>query len=183
MSEHYQQYPHQQPPPVPPRKRRRAWPWVLLSVGVVMIVMFGGCIALVGTAVDDVSEPTTSATDEPTDATTDEPTDEETTKPAKPKKDPSDGHVIFRVWGKAPSGVDITYGNDGSNHQGKFRDGKFRKRIKLDEGSLYYQVNAQLSGGGNIKCSVKINGVVEKSSASGGYNICSAQINGGITGW
>ncbi|HEX6445347.1 MAG TPA: MmpS family transport accessory protein [Streptosporangiales bacterium] len=91
--------------------------------------------------------------------------------------------VVFKVWGKAPSGVDITYGSDSSNLQG----GKlpFKKSIKLHDDAMYYQVTAQLQGGGRIHCSVTVDGKTKKGVAGGGYNICSAQLNhvGLLGGW
>lgn len=91
--------------------------------------------------------------------------------------------VVFKVWGKAPAGVDITYGNDSSNLQG----GKlpFKKSMKLDDDAMYYNVTAQLQGGGKVHCSVTIDGKTRKGVASGGYNICMAQLNhvGVLGGW
>ncbi|WP_082976412.1 MmpS family transport accessory protein [Nocardia sp. 852002-20019_SCH5090214] len=51
-------YPQQQPPyppqpPQPPQKKRKVWPWVLLAV---VILFFGGCFAIVGTAGKKVSD-------------------------------------------------------------------------------------------------------------------------------
>lgn len=83
--------------------------------------------------------------------------------------------VTFKVWGKAPQGVDITYGNDSSNLQGKKLP--FEKTMKFDKDAMYYQVTAQLQGGGNVKCSVVIGDKTKKGQARGGYNICSAQLN------
>lgn len=61
----YQQYPQQpypqQPyggygyPPAPPQKKRKKWPFVLLGLGVLMVVMLGGCIALIGSAAEEVA--------------------------------------------------------------------------------------------------------------------------------
>jgi hypothetical protein len=44
----------QGPPVVAPRKRRRVWPWVLLTVVLVPVLLFVGCTALVGGAVSSV---------------------------------------------------------------------------------------------------------------------------------
>ena len=88
--------------------------------------------------------------------------------------------VVFKVWGTAPSGADITYGSDSSNLSGKV--GKTYK-LKLKDDALYYAVTAQLQGGGHIHCSVTIDGKTKSGEASGGYNICSAQLNSTFTGW
>lgn len=103
---------------------------------------------------------------------------EKTGKSAKAKH-----RVVFKVWGNAPAGVDITYGDDSSNLQG----GKlpFKKSIKLHDDAMYYQVTAQLQGGGKVHCSVTVDGKAKKGVASGGYNICSAQLShvGLLGGW
>ena len=38
----------------PPRKRR--WPWVLLTLLVLLVLAVGGCVALAGNAIDDAAE-------------------------------------------------------------------------------------------------------------------------------
>jgi hypothetical protein len=81
----------------------------------------------------------------------------------------------FSVTGRAPNGVDITYGRDGTNLQGS--PPPFQATMKVEEDALYYVVNAQLQGGGNIRCKVQIGDAVKSGRARGGYNICSAQLN------
>jgi hypothetical protein len=49
--------------------------------------------------------------------------------------------------------------------------------MKVNDDALYYQVTAQLHGGGNITCKVKIGDNVKTGRAQGGFNICSAQLN------
>ncbi|MGC5258264.1 hypothetical protein ACPXCG_18120 [Gordonia sp. DT218] len=53
-----QPYPGQYPPPgyPPPPKKRKKWPWILLALVVVFLVVVGGCVALVGGAIDSVDE-------------------------------------------------------------------------------------------------------------------------------
>ncbi|QWB28125.1 MmpS family protein [Streptomyces koelreuteriae] len=87
---------------------------------------------------------------------------------------------MFKVWGSAPSGVDITYGNDGTNLQGKGLP--MEKTLSVKDDALYYQVTAQLMGGGDIQCSVTIDGETKSGRAQGGYNICSAQLNSDFSG-
>lgn len=104
-------------------------------------------------------------------------------KPADPPADEADapsGEVVFKVWGSAPSGVDINYGSDSDSRSGKGLP--FEKTLKLDDEALWYQVNAQLMGGGDINCSVTVDGETKKGHASGDYNICSAQLNGDFLG-
>lgn len=90
------------------------------------------------------------------------------------------GKVVFKVWGSAPSGAEVTYGSDSDSRQGSGLP--MTKTLTLNDEALYYQVSAQLMGGGDINCSVTVNGKTKKGHASGGYNICTAQLNGGILG-
>ncbi|WP_246561982.1 hypothetical protein [Streptomyces roseirectus] len=109
---------------------------------------------------------------------------------AAPGKSRSEGSgqkvVTFKVWGTAPAGalgpLDITYGSDSDNRQGRFRNGEFTATLPFDGDALYYTVTAQLQGAGDIDCSVTVDGHTEKAHASGGYNICHAQANAGVFG-
>jgi hypothetical protein len=84
--------------------------------------------------------------------------------------------VQFSVTGSAPAGVDITYGNDSSNYQGP-KHPPMNKTLSVKKDALYYDVTAQLQGGGSITCKLKIGDAVKVGHAKGGYNICSAQLN------
>lgn len=108
------------------------------------------------------------------------PKEEKPKEDAKPAEEASAGEVVFKVWGSAPAGVDINYGSDSDSRSGKGLP--FEKTLKLSDDALYYNVNAQLMGGGDINCSVTINGETKKGHASGDYNICMAQMNGGLLG-
>ncbi|MEU6279748.1 hypothetical protein [Streptomyces sp. NPDC047028] len=103
-------------------------------------------------------------------------------KPATPKKKV----VTFKVWGTAPAGalgpLDITYGSDSDNRKGKFVNGKFEATLPLNKDAMYYSLTAQLQGSGDINCSVTINGKTKRGHASGGYNICDAQLSSGLLG-
>ncbi|WP_431774178.1 hypothetical protein [Streptomyces cucumeris] len=102
----------------------------------------------------------------------------------KPKPKPADeapaGTAVFKVWGSAPSGVDITYGSDSENLDGHGLP--LTKTLRIKDDSLYYHISAQLMGGGDVKCSVTIDGETKTGHARGGYNICSAQLNGDFSG-
>ncbi|GAA3355250.1 hypothetical protein GCM10017744_017050 [Streptomyces antimycoticus] len=100
-------------------------------------------------------------------------------KPKKSEEAPA-GTAVFKVWGSAPSGVDITYGSDGENLDGSGLP--LTRKLKVKDDALYYQISAQLMGGGDIRCSVTIDGETKTGHARGGYNICSAQLNGDFTG-
>ncbi|MGW7242606.1 MmpS family transport accessory protein [Streptomyces sp. NPDC054804] len=105
---------------------------------------------------------------------------------AKPKKAADDtvdapaGQVVFKVWGSAPAGVDITYGSDTDNLQG--RGLPMTKTLNLSDDAMYFDVTAQLQGGGDIHCSVTVDGQTKKGHAAGGYNICSAQLSSDFSG-
>jgi hypothetical protein len=101
-------------------------------------------------------------------------------KAAKTSDDAPSGKALVKVWGSAPAGVDITYGSDGTNLQG--RGLPMEKTLTVDSDALYYQVTAQLQGGGNIHCSITIDGRTKSGQAQGGYNICSAQLNSDFSG-
>ncbi|MEW2549211.1 MmpS family transport accessory protein [Streptomyces sp. NPDC047002] len=101
--------------------------------------------------------------------------------PAKKKAESAPkGKVLFKVWGSAPSGADITYGSDSENIEGHGLP--MSKTLALSDDAMYYDVTAQLSGGGDIHCSVTVEGKTKTGHASGGYNICSAQLSEGIFG-
>ncbi|MFJ9377952.1 hypothetical protein [Streptomyces sp. NPDC101455] len=108
------------------------------------------------------------------------------TKKNDTKKDATDGKVVFKVWGTAPAGalggLDIGYGSDSDTRKGTFKDGKFEATLTLDKDAMYYNVNAQLQGSGDINCSVTADGMTKKGHASGGYNICNAQLSSNFTG-
>ena len=82
--------------------------------------------------------------------------------------------------GSAPAGVEITYGSDGENLDG---DGlPLTETPGVKEDALQYQVTAQLQGGGDIRCSVAVDGRTKTGRARGDYNICSAQLNSDFLG-
>jgi hypothetical protein len=94
--------------------------------------------------------------------------------------------VTFKVWGTAPAGalgpLDIGYGSDSDTRKGAFKDGKFTATLPLAKGAMYFNVNAQLQGSGDIHCSITIGGKTKTGHASGGYNICDAQLSSNFTG-
>jgi hypothetical protein len=93
-----------------------------------------------------------------------------------PSKGSGATEAVFSVTGSAPAGVDITYGSDGSNYQGPSQP-PMHETLNIQKDALYYQVTAQLQGGGDITCKLEIGDAVKIGHARGGYNICSAQLN------
>jgi hypothetical protein len=93
--------------------------------------------------------------------------------------------VIFSCTGNA-FGVDATYGNNSSDHQGPSTV-PWSMTLPLNNNAQYYDVVAQLSGSGNITCSVTVrwggHSVTKTDSAHGGYNIVDPEVcsdsNGG----
>src|SRR5690349_8178871 len=78
--------------------------------------------------------------------------------------------ATFTVTGKAPSGANITYGRDGSNYQGPTQPPMTKtlhvlppmtKTLHVDKDALYYDVIAQLHGGGDITCQARIGDAVK----------------------
>lgn len=56
--------PPQYPPghfPPPVQQKRRVWPWVLGILALFMVLMFAGCVALLGTAANEVSNSSSPA--------------------------------------------------------------------------------------------------------------------------
>ncbi|WP_244372037.1 hypothetical protein [Streptomyces griseorubiginosus] len=94
--------------------------------------------------------------------------------------------VTFKVWGTAPAGalgpLDISYGSDSDTRKGTFKNGEFEATLPLHKDAMYYTVTAQLQGSGDINCSVTVDGHTKKGHASGGYNICDAQLSSGFLG-
>jgi len=80
-------------------------------------------------------------------------------------------NVEFVVTGSAPNGVEITYGSDASNYQGRFPM-DVTKPIRKN---VLYWVMAELKGGGRITCKVIIGRAVRAGHAIGGHNVCTAQ--------
>lgn len=93
------------------------------------------------------------------------------------------GSAVFKVSGSAPAGVDITYGSESDNRQGG-SSLPWSHSLHVDDNAQYYAVTAQLQGGGDIKCSLTIDGVTGHGHASGSYNICQVElVQGMFGGW
>jgi hypothetical protein len=164
-------------PPQPPRDNRRRTSKIILSIvgGVIGLFVF---LAVVGAVIDGTGSQKPAAA--PLGTSSPDATRKASAKSkAKPKADV----VTFVVNGRAPSGVDVTYGTDTDNRQGPKRL-PVRRTLKFTKKALYYVVSAQLNGSGDITCKVLHNGKpVASGHASGGYSICSAQWNGGLLGF
>lgn len=192
--------PHQGYPPPPPKKRDRGKVIGFGCLGVVAVIVAISVIsaALGGGGTYDDGKPAaadTSSTAPATPEKADEPKTEKAEAPAddkpreepkkdKPKPEPkpeSKPKAVFKVWGDAPAGVDITYGTDSDSRSGTW-SGSFETTLPIDEDALYFHVFAQLMGGGDINCSVSVDGSTADGHASGDYNICNAQLNSDFFG-
>ncbi|PBC94883.1 membrane protein [Streptomyces sp. OV198] len=184
-------------PPQPPTTARPRWARKRVAIPAAIVLLFVG----VGIG-SSGSDQKATASDKPTPQVTVTKTAEAkpaptvtVTKTAKPKATPqatpkkeattsddaaADGKVVFKVWGSAPSGTDITYGSDSDSRQGSGLP--MTKTLTADSDAMYFQVTAQLQGGGDINCSVTVDGQTKKGHASGGYNICSAQLSSDFFG-
>ena len=89
--------------------------------------------------------------------------------------------VEFIVTGTAPIGVKIAYGVDGAKYKGELRL-PVHVTLKIVKNALYADVNAQLQGKGNIACTIRIGKAVKTAHATGGYSICTAQLNREVNG-
>lgn len=95
---------------------------------------------------------------------------------AKPK--PTGPTVTFIVKG---SYADVTYGPEGSSYQGSVpMDKTFRIAATPP---LFYNIDAQLQGGGQVTCEIAVNGhVISTGEAQGGYNLATCEIDPSILG-
>ncbi|TQJ85342.1 hypothetical protein [Streptomyces sp. SLBN-31] len=204
MSNQYPQQPQpgwgQQPygqPPFPPQPPKKTGPGKIIGLGclgiVGLIVVIGVIGALLGGGSD--SKKSSGSNDVKAAASpssSSKPADAGKSKSSEPKASPTKTKraekktVVFKVWGTAPAGalgsLDITYGSDSDTRKGTFKNGKFEATLPLNKDAMYYNVMAQLQGSGDINCSVTVDGKTKKGHASGGYNICNAQLSSGLLG-
>ncbi len=72
------------------------------------------------------------------------------------------------------SPADVTYGPAGTDVSGTV---PLDVTAHLDSPS-YYAINAQLQGGGQVSCVIKVNGkALSRATASGSYNIADCEIS------
>ncbi|MEV1294455.1 hypothetical protein [Pseudonocardia sp. NPDC049635] len=156
-----QQWHHQQPPPPPgynqqhyaapppapaPAKRRRVWPWVLLGLVAAPILMFGGCVALIGggtAAVVAADGPVT---------------------------------VRLELTGDGSTASAVTYSNGGdgvSSDQESKVQLPWTKEVTFDSGLMTIpSLIASNDGGGSLTCritNVETGAVIAESTATGDY--------------
>ncbi|MGW7258347.1 hypothetical protein [Streptomyces sp. NPDC054834] len=182
-----QQYPHQPggaPPqqqwgaPPPPQPKKKGSAGKILGFGCLGVVALFVILGIAATGGSNSSGSGATATSQKNSGSH--------AKSGDSQADKAADTVVFKVWGTAPSGaagpLDITYGSDSDNRQGHWKQDGFTATLPLHKGALYYSLTAQLAGSGDIHCSVTIGGTTKTGHASGGYNICSAQLNSGFDG-
>ncbi|MGW1744566.1 hypothetical protein ACWCRD_02890 [Streptomyces sp. NPDC002092] len=205
MSQQYPQqpgqFPQQQPgwgaptqpgwgaPAQPPKKRNVGKILGLGCAGVFGFIVVITVIAAVATSGGNKTSSASSGTVAASHDTSTKGTAKTGGSDAKASSAPSKkaSHTVeFKVWGTAPAGalggLDIQYGSDTDTRKGTFKGGKFEATLPLNKDAMYYQLNAQLQGSGDINCSVTVDGHTKTGHASGGYNICMAQLNSGLFG-
>ena len=167
-----------QPPQQPLRKKRhpvrKIFIGILSAIGVLFVIgIIGAAVGGTGKQAPDRTATIAPGATQPAVA-------------AQPSATPSlqpPTTVEFIVGGSAPAGIDITYGSDNDSRQGPSAlNGTLRLRVPFDGSAMYYDIDAQLQGGGDVSCKIVVLGpypdkplTVSHGHASGGYNICSAQ--------
>ncbi|MGW4975055.1 hypothetical protein [Streptomyces mirabilis] len=190
MSNQQPQQPYGQPPfqPQPPKKGPGAGKVIGLGclglVGVAVVLGIAAA-AVGGSGSNDSSSSASKSTSTTTTGDKAAGAKDDSKKSSDNKAD-APKTVVFKVWGTAPAGalggLDINYGSDSDTRKGVFENGKFEAVLPLKKGAMYYTLNAQLQGSGDINCSVTMDGQTKSGHASGGYNICDAQLSSDFTG-
>lgn len=167
------------PPPQPPKKRSVGKAVGLGCLGIIGLFVIIGIVAAIASSGSKTSSSGTSSSSHTASAGG-------KAKAGGAAAEKSSDTVVFKVWGTAPAGdlgpLDIGYGSDSDTRKGSFKKGTFTATLPVTKGAMYEEVNAQLQGSGDIQCSVTIGGKTKTGHASGGYNICSAQLNSGFDG-
>jgi len=200
MSQQYPQQPQwgapQQPQWTPPPPKRRSVGKILGFgclgiIGLFVIIAIAAVATSSGGSKTSSSASTTASSSSTAKAAGGKPASGKTkpggskAKTGGTKTKPADT-AVFKVWGTAPAGalgsLDISYGSDSDTRKGTFKSGKFTESLPVTKGAMFFNVNAQLQGSGDIHCSVTIGGKTKSGHASGGYNICDAQLSSGVFG-
>lgn len=167
-----QQYP---PPPYPPqgqpygqppRPPRRTGRKILIGIASAFALII--VIGIIGAAAGGgKTAPAAAQSSAP--ATTAAPAATHSSTPARAAAAPKVTYVVTGT-----PGADITYGPAGSSLSGH---SPMRVTRKLGH-ALYYSIQAQLQGSGEVTVKILIGGkVISKAVASGGYNIAMAEIS------
>jgi hypothetical protein len=163
-------------PPRPPKKHT-ARNIVLGVLGTLLVIIVASAVAAGGKTPSTGTTASSPGTSAPSSA-------HAAPAPAPATKAPMPSQVTFACTGSAPDGINITYGPEGTNDSAGSLP--FTKTVPLDSGAPYYNVTAQLSGSGHVSCTTVVEwdgqSVTQSGSASGGYNIASAEMCSAFTG-
>jgi Mycobacterium membrane protein len=139
--------------PTAPPKKRKVWPWVLLGVCLVLILGFAGCVAIIGTAANQVGD--------------------------QIKADSRPVLVTYEVTGEGVSTANnITYTKDVNlgQEQATGQPLPWKKDIQFGEGLFKpLSIVAQAGDGtGTITCRILVDGAeVTKSTSQGQFAVVS----------
>ncbi|MET7388108.1 hypothetical protein ACFYPT_30110 [Streptomyces sp. NPDC005529] len=180
------QQPYGQQPPFPPQPPKKSGRGKLLGFGCLgcagVFVVIGIIAAVVSGGAGSDKSTSSASKSEKSSADAQKGTGQSAGKTQGAEKK----LVTFKAWGTAPSGalgpLDITYGSDTDSRKGTWKNGKFEATLPFNGDALYYSLTAQLQGSGDIHCSVTVSDNTKKGHASGGYNICNAQLSSGLFG-
>jgi hypothetical protein len=183
-----QQQPYLPPPlpPLPPKKKTGRKIAGFGCLGVVAILVILVIVTAVGgtkaaSTAAGAATPTSAAATAATLAATSETS--ASAAPATVLASPAP-RVLFTCTGSAPNGVTITYGAEGTNDSASSLP--FSTSVPLNSGAEYYNVTAQLQGGGQVSCTTVVNwngqSITQTGSANGGYNLASAEICSDFSG-
>jgi hypothetical protein len=183
----YTRAPYQ--PPQAPKKHTARKIILGLVCGTFAIIVVSAVASGGNTPSTTSAPPTATATiptpSAPASATYTAPTPAAPAPAAPPATTPAAvAQVTFACTGNAPDGIDITYGPEGTDDSADSLP--FTKTMPLDPDAQYYNVTAQLSGSGHVSCTTVVDWdgqpVTQSGSASGGYNIASAEMCSDFTG-
>ncbi|MGW4123606.1 MmpS family transport accessory protein [Nocardia sp. NPDC004711] len=162
------QQPYGQPQYAPPPKKRKVWPWVVLGL---VVLLFGGCFAAVGTASKKVSQAVDAATTSIQSAAN---------APAPLGGKGKTKTVLYEVTSPSGSANSITYfGSDNGQQQETQADLPWSKQVVNDSTFAIVGVTAQNGGTGDITCRITVDGTVKTEQTSKGkYAVVSCTATG-----
>ncbi|MBF6074278.1 hypothetical protein IU498_06495 [Nocardia beijingensis] len=159
------QPPHGQPYPQPypqPPKKRKVWPWILLAV---VVLMFGGCFAILGTAGHEAAKAIDAAATSIQQAAE---SPDATIPPLTPKAPTGKGKtVVYEIISDSDLNS-VTYWDENSEIQQETgADAPWSKTITNTSTAVIAGVGAQTNGT-SVTCRVTVDGKVKDEKTSTG---------------
>ncbi|WP_157224227.1 MmpS family transport accessory protein [Nocardia paucivorans] len=157
--------------PQPPRRKRRIWPWVLIAV---VVLLFGGCFALVGTAAKEASEAIDSAVssaNRPPEAAG-RPADNGAPPPLVPKPETDGKEVVYEIISDSGELLHVTYYDEMSDlQQGSSATAPWTKTVVNTSTYAIIGLGAQTTGT-SVTCRITVDGKVkDEQTATGKYAV------------